>query len=150
MCVGVSYEHVEMSISSFFASLGAPLVNSRWSWGAQRPFDGAIFLRVFQEEKWIGDGRLHMAIGWGVELTADGQRPGYHERMRHVAAIRAGAPCFMVMCSAQDPTAPPGSWRIAFFDEDELRVGGKLVDRDGITYIEVAGRRRAMDMKVRE
>jgi hypothetical protein len=138
-----------MSISSFFTSLGAPLVNPRWSWGAQRPSDGAIFLRVFQEEKWIADGRLHMAIGWDVELMGDDQRLGYQERMRHVAAIRAGAPCFMVMCSPLDPSAPPGSWRIAFFDEDDVRVGGKLVDRDGMTYIEVVGRKPAIDMKVR-
>jgi hypothetical protein len=138
-----------MSISSFFASLGAPLVNSRWSWGARRPSDGAIFLRVFQEEKWIADGRLHMAIDWDVELMGDDKRLGYLERKRHVAAIRAGAPCFMIMCSAQDPSAPPGSWRIAFFDEDDVRVGGKLVDRDGTTYIEVVGRKPAIDMKVR-
>ena len=63
-----------MSTSSFFASLGAPLVNSRWSWGARRSSDGAIFLRVFQEEKWIADGRLHMAIGWDLELIGDDQR----------------------------------------------------------------------------
>jgi hypothetical protein len=138
-----------MSISSFFASLGAPLVNPRWSWGAQRPSDGAIFLRVFREEKWIADGRLHMTIGWDVDLMGDNQRLGYLERMRHVAAIRAGAPCFMVMCSAQDPSARSGSWRIAFFDEDEVRVGGKLVDRGGMTYIEVVGRKPAIDMKVR-
>ena len=137
-----------MSISSFFASLGAPLVNSRWSWGARRPSDGAIFLRVFQEEKWIADGRLHMAIGW-VALTGYEQRPGYRERMRHVAAIRAGAPCFMIMCSAQDPNAAQGCWRIAFFDEDDVRVGGRLVDRDSAIYIEVVGRKPAIDMKVR-
>ena len=77
------------------------------------------------------------------------QRPGYLERIRHVAAIRAGAPCFMIMCSAQDPSAAPGSWRIAFFDEDDVRVGGRLVDRGGTTYIEVVGRKPAIDMNVR-
>jgi hypothetical protein len=69
--------------------------------------------------------------------------------MRHVAAIRAGAPCFMVMCSAQDPNAAPGSWRIAFFDEAAVRDRGKLVDRNGMTYIEVVGRKPATDMKIR-
>ena len=117
--------------------------------GAQRPSDGAIFLRVFQEEKWIADGRLHMAIGWDVELMGDDQRLGYLERMRHVAAIRAGAPCFMVMCSPQDPSAGLGIWRIAFFDEDDVRVGGNWSIAIARTYIEVVGRKPAIDMKVR-
>lgn len=38
-----------MTQSAFFAMLGAPLHNVRWSWGAVRPEDGAVFLRVWTD-----------------------------------------------------------------------------------------------------
>ena len=40
-----------MSLTQFFDQLGAPLANSRWSWGAQRARDGVVFMRVWQDEK---------------------------------------------------------------------------------------------------
>ncbi len=36
-----------MSITAMFENLGAPLANSRWSWGGVRQ-DGAVVLRVWQ------------------------------------------------------------------------------------------------------
>ena len=113
-----------MSISGFFNSLGAPLANNRWSWGAQRPSDGAVFLRVWQDLKFVDDGQIFMLVASaGIE---DSQRLGAQERARHVASIRRGAPCYLVMCVAKDVGASPRA--ILEFNDDELFVGAEIID----------------------
>jgi hypothetical protein len=133
-----------MSKSSFFAYLGAPLKNTRWSWGAQRASDGAVFLCVWQDLKFVEDGRMHMFIERPPGQGDYAANPGHAERKRHIESIRAGAPCFLVMCTAVDAAAHPR--KIQFFNEDELFVGGALVERDGDVWIQVAGRRPVTDI----
>jgi len=43
------------NMKQFFEMLGAPLRNSRWSWGARRLNDGAIFLRQWESDVFTGD-----------------------------------------------------------------------------------------------
>jgi hypothetical protein len=133
-----------MSKSSFFAHLGAPLRNARWSWGAQRELDGVVFLCVWQDLKFVEDGRIHMLIERPAGPGDFVANPGHAERKRHIESVRAGAPCFLVMCTASDAAAKPR--KIQFFNQDELFVGGALVDRDGDTWIQVAGRRSVTDI----
>jgi hypothetical protein len=45
-----------VTLTEFFAYLEAPLANQRWSWGAVRPSDGAVLLRVWQDEQRKMDG----------------------------------------------------------------------------------------------
>ena len=114
-----------MSISSLFKLLGAPLANSRWSWGAQRASDGAVFLRVWQDLKLIDEeGRHYMMVA--TASTNEDDNLGYQERLRHVQSIRSGAPCFMVMCSAKDPETEPRA--IAGFDDESIFVGGDVLE----------------------
>lgn len=133
-----------MSKSAFFARLGAPLRNARWSWGSQRVSDGSVFLCVWQYLKYVENGRMHMLIDRPAGPGDYKPNPGHAERTRHIASVRAGAPCFMVMCTATDPAARPR--RIQFFNEDEVFVGGALVERDGATWIQVVGRRPVADL----
>lgn len=126
-----------MSISSLFSRLGAPLSKSRWSWGAVRPSDGAVFLRVWQDHKFIQDGRMHMQVD---RHTVDEVGSlGLQERLKHIERIRAGAPCFMVMCRAQDVHVVPR--KIQDFDDIDLFVGGDIVEKDGAIWVQVAGRK---------
>lgn len=115
-----------MSISSLFKRLGAPLANNRWSWGAQRPSDGAVFLRVWQDLKFIDEGgRTHLLLASHSE--GDGRTNlGARERVRHIERIRSGAPCFMVMCIAQDVDVEARA--IQEFDESDIFVGGNIVE----------------------
>ena len=124
-----------MSLTSFFERLGAPLANSRWSWGAQRPHDGAVFLRVWQDEKFVAEGVLHMLIDRDPVGDA---RLGHQERRRHSELIRAGARCFLVMCTAVDVDA--SRRKIASFNEDEVFIGVQIVEKDGSIWIQVKGR----------
>jgi putative restriction endonuclease len=135
-----------MSKSSFFARLGAPLRNARWSWGSQRVSDGAIFLCVWQDLKFVDEGRIHMLIDRPAGPGDYEANPGHSERQRHIQSIRSGAPCFLVMCTAVDADARPR--KIHSLNEDELFIGGALVERDGDTWIQTAGRRPVGDLVV--
>ena len=128
-----------MSISRFFEELGAPLANPMWSWGAQRSSDGAVFMRVWQDEKLVENGRLYFLIGSNTDTCAGPPRLGYRERLRHIEAFKAGAPCFLVMLIAKDPASLPR--RIADFDSESLFIAGPILERDGRFWAEVLGRK---------
>jgi len=116
-----------MAISDFFRRLDAPLTNSRWSWGGVREEDGAVFLRVWQDHFESGQIRITWA---DRHIDADN---GYVERLRHIELIRAGAPCFLVMCEAVDPQAH--SRKIKAFDDDFVFAGGDLETRGEDVWI---------------
>lgn len=128
------------SLTDFFKLLGAPLVNSRWSWGAQRPSDGAVFLRVWQDLKRFEGEQRFMLLdrhGNGNDPEASSNL-GYQERRRHIEEIRAGKRCYLVMCIAKDTEARPRAVR-EFHDED-IFVGGKIVQDHSGVWIEVVAR----------
>jgi hypothetical protein len=127
-----------MSISRLFEQLGAPLTNTRWSWGAVRPADGAVFLRVWQDLKFIEDGRMHAEVD-GNRGPWAGLKPGHQERRRHIELIGNGARCYLIMCTAVDTHASPR--KIEFFNEDDVFVGGDIIERNGVTYVKIVGRR---------
>src|SRR5687768_5825819 len=123
-----------MSISDFFKKLGAPLKNTRWSWGAIRPADEAVFLRVWQDRKIVRERVIYMMVTHHEKYANDEAALGYQERMQHVSKLRAGSRCYMVMCLAKNPNASPR--KIRSFDHDRIFVGGSLVEHDGDTYVE--------------
>jgi hypothetical protein len=124
-----------MSITRFFESLGAPLANSRWSWGARRPSDGAMFLRAWEDRRQMFDGIPHMMLDHRAGTEIDGRNLGYRERRKHIEAIRRGAPCFLIVCKAVDADSSPR--KILSFNSQTLLQGGRLLERDGCTWIEV-------------
>lgn len=71
-----------------------------------RAVDGAVFLRVWQDEK------IRRESSWYMRLTAHkffadkGDNLGWQERLAHVKLVQGGAPSYMVMCEAVDPAAP--------------------------------------------
>ncbi len=123
-----------MNLTEFFAYLGAPLANNRWSWGAVRPGDAAVVLRVWQDEwKKIGDLRA-VRITDGGHFAAHPDSHGYIERMRQIDLIRAGNPSYMIMCLARDVNANPRE--IQSFNDTDLFVGGRLIEHGGETWLE--------------
>jgi len=91
-----------MTSSQFFEYLGAPMANIRWSWGAVRPADGAVFLKVWNHQVDDWDGRRLIRL-WDLRRRRpDSRDPGARERWRHLEMIRGGAPCYLVMCWAKD------------------------------------------------
>ena len=123
-----------MSLSSYFRSLGAPLKNYRWSWGAVSPA-GDIYLRVWTDELGIIDETLCARLT-NHEAYAHGDRrsPGYEERKEHVARIGAGARAFCILCEAIDARSSPR--KIKAFSK-RLFPGVRVVDFDGDQWLEL-------------
>ena len=128
-----------MKPSDIFKHLGAPLANSRWSCGSVRAADKAVFLRVWQDHTIKHQGRRYMMVTHHEQI-GDKDNLGYQERLTHVSQIHAGAHCFMVMCVAEDKLASPR--KIKDINSDEVFVGGKIVELNGDTWVELASRKR--------
>jgi len=128
------------SISSLFTYLGMPLVNQRWSWGASGL--SCVVLRVWQDEGVKGE-RAVVILQERPNLI---DLRGYKERERHIQEIRAGKPCYLIMCEAVNPGSDQR--KIKGFNRNDLFVGGKLLQIEvGITAITYESRIKVSDFK---
>ena len=127
-----------MSLTAYFERLGAPLKNSRWSWGAVRSSDGAVFFRVWQDRKVRLGGKTYMMVTHHAAYVGNEGSPGYRERLEQLELARAGRPVYLVMCLVEDSEARPRT--IKSFNKDEVFVGGEIIERDGDLWIELADR----------
>jgi hypothetical protein len=125
-------------ISDLFKSLGAPLANQRWSWGAVRKSDGAVFLRVWQDEAQKIDNRWFSQVSFSEFFKSDPTNLGYIERLKHLVLVQGGSRSYMIMCLARDPKATPRA--IKSFDRDSVFLGGRLLEIDGDLWLERADR----------
>lgn len=126
-----------MTQSDFFELLGAPLHNTRWSWGSIR-HDGTVFLRVWQDGFRKHEDQRYIRITKHEKFIDDPNNLGYQERIGHVELIRKGAKCIMVMCEA-DPDKLPQRI-VKNFNSNEVFLGGKTIQLDGDTWIELGAR----------
>ena len=126
-----------MTQTQYFEWLGAPLVNTRWSWGAVRS-DGVIFLRAWQDETSIIDGKRHILVAQHLSFVDDQSNLGYRERMVHVELIRQGAKCFIVMVEADLALLPTRV--IKDFNSDEVFSTGLIRQNGGDEWIELRQR----------
>ena len=134
------------SISSHFENLGAPLKNSRWSWGAVRPEDGAVFLRVWQDRKVVENHKpWYMITHHEKYQEQHADNLGYQERNQHVALIRQGRPCFLVMCLAKDAEASPRE--IKSFNQRDIFVAGEIKEIGVNTYVQMVNRLPIKDIQ---
>ena len=127
-----------MTISQFFRDrLGAPLLDTGWSWGAISPSTGYVYLRVWDDELGTLNGRSCVRITDSV--LPDPADPGDCERHAHVQEIERGAKTFCVILTAVDPQASPR--KIKSFDGTALMVGGALLrDSEGRFWLANGGR----------
>ena len=123
-----------MPISAFFAYLGAPLRNRRWSWGAVRLGDNHLFLRVWDDEKITLNGNWYMRLTAFEHYASRNRDLGWQERLRHIELIRQGTPTYMMICKVIDPQAAPRT--IKNFDQDDLYLGGHLQEHNGDLWLE--------------
>lgn len=123
------------SISSFFEYVGAPLVNTRLSWGAARD-DGSVVLRVWQNEKIIVDGKHYYQLTHHGLYEERQNNNGYQERLSHIRDILGGSPCYFIMCKASDPDVIPRT--IKDYDDERVFEVGELVKYDNEIYAEMA------------
>lgn len=127
-----------MSITAMFEKIGASLANSRWSWGGVRQ-DGAVVLRVWEGEGRRINGKWHIQLTNHTAFVGHEGNLGYQERLQHIAQIRTGAKCFMVMCEQRDKLEVPRV--IKKFNDRELFHAGELVEQDGDLWAPIADRK---------
>lgn len=127
-----------MSLTQHFEKLGAPLKNSRWSWGSVRESDGVVFLRVWQDRRAQINGKTYMMVTHHAAYVGNESSPGYRERLAQVDLLKAGRSVYMIICIAEDVDAKPR--KIKSFIADDLFVGGEVIEYDGDTWVEQAGR----------
>jgi hypothetical protein len=121
--------------TEFFEMLGAPLTNPRWSWGAIRPGDGAVFLKVWRDRMRTHDGARFAKVTFHVTFRDDPDNFRHRARVEQVAQVRAGSPCYLIECEAADPAARPR--RIQWFNTAEVFPGGRVVELDGDWWVEM-------------
>ena len=92
---------MDMPISKFFESLGAPLNNIRWSWGAEHPTTGVIYFRVWTDEIKTINGLMYARLTNHAAYAAKQTDLGYLERARHIEKVRQGTQAFCVLCHAE-------------------------------------------------
>jgi putative restriction endonuclease len=125
------------TISGFFRdTLGSPLSNTRWSWGASNLVTGQLFLRVWEDERKTINGTEYIAI-FGSDWES--KSPGLPERRRHVELLWQGIEGYGVLCTAVDPHST-GPREILAFDQERLIQFGSLRDDAGTTYAEIVAR----------
>ena len=126
-----------MSLTDFFKSLGAPLANSRWSWGGVRP-DGTVVLRVWQDEHERHEGQRCMRVTYHSRFEEVRASQGYPERMRHLELVRSGATCYLVMCKANPALLPRRE--VMDFDQADVFLAGSPIDVEGDTWLPLKAR----------
>jgi hypothetical protein len=121
--------------TAFFKMLGAPLNNTRWSWGAVREGDGTVFLKVWKDQIKILDGVQFAQLTYNARLGADRANFRHRERLEHVARVKANAPCYLIYCEAVDPTVRPR--RVRWFNSTEVFPGDRIAEFDGDWWVEM-------------
>ena len=123
-----------MNQKDFFAMLGAPLVNVRWSWGAIREHDRTVFLRVWNDEVQTREGRQFVRV-CRTASQVDSTNRGHRERVKRVDRVRGGARCYLIMCTAVDPAV--SARRVRQFNAKDLFIGGAVEQFDDHWWIEL-------------
>ena len=112
------------SIAALFRTLGAPLHNERWSWGAST--DDYVILRAWQDDMRKAEKGMRVLILKSIYQDRDlTNRNGYKEREKHIAEIEQGKSVYVVMCRAVDPKVQPRD--IFSFEKKDLFVGGSVI-----------------------
>lgn len=121
-----------MTHTQFLKWLGAPLANTRWSWGSVRKSDGAVFLLVWQDRKERIDDSLFFQVSFRLE-DDDPENVGLRERLDHVELVRQGARCFLVICIAKDVDSRPRD--VKEFIRERVFLGGEVIEHKNASWI---------------
>lgn len=133
-----------MKQTKFFELLGAPLRNSRWSWGAVRPKDGAVFLREWRDHIFDHEGERFIQVWWSSRGVPPARDLGARERLEHLDRIRAGAPGYIVVVVAKDVDAQPRA--VAEVMTSRLYPVEELREMEGVLCARLGPPRRLEDL----
>lgn len=114
-------------ISQFFAGLGFPLRNIRWSWGAKNAEGTALLLRAWDDEYSLKNKTV--TVLWESERYLVSDSFGLDERIVQLEELWAGGlAAYVVIATVKDATARPRE--IKDYREDALFAVKRLSLRD--------------------
>lgn len=122
-----------MTMSLMFEKLGARLHNNLWSWGAKTESERLVYLRVWEDEKKIIDGKYCVNV-LARESFEGKKNLGYEERVKQVELVKEGAECFLIVCVARDTNARPR--KVAYYDKATVYPTKGFIEHDGDLWIE--------------
>ena len=131
------------TVTEFLKRLGAPRKNTQWSWGSIRD-DGAVFLPIYQDRIQKIDGSTYARITFHKVFENAQSNLGFRERLRQIEMIRQGAQCYVIAVVPQDPYTRPR--KIKSFNDEFVWAGGKIVEIDGESWIEMGEKIKARDL----
>ena len=107
-----------MTITDLFEQLGAPLRNTRTSWGAVSPT--GVYLRVWVDQIRTINGTKHVQLTHKEGSTSSA---GWSERREHVDLLRRNhaIPAFCIVCIVSNPKTTPRT--ITHFDRNTVLYG---------------------------
>jgi len=104
-----------LNLTEFFKiKLNAPMLNNRWSWGAIRDDQSAVYLSIWQDEirrdiPKDPSSNTWADLLWSEEVWAqvNGATVARNERLKHIDLIKSGVPGFALIKIARDVKAMP-------------------------------------------
>jgi hypothetical protein len=126
-----------MSLTDLFVRFGAPLANSRWSWGSIRP-DDTVILRVWADDMKTVEGRRYVRLINRLAYEGGDDNLGYAERCQHVQMLSDGASGYAVLCKAVEPKSR--SRQVLSFDDKTVFRLGPVAIFDGDEWGELVER----------
>ena len=104
-----------LSLTEFFKiKLNAPMSNNRWSWGAIRDDQSAVYLSIWQDEIRRDIPKDPSSDTWAdllwseeVWTRVNGATVARNERLKHIDLIKSGVPGFALIKIARDVKAMP-------------------------------------------
>ena len=99
-----------LSITEFFKiKLSAPLLNSRWSWGAVKSDGSGVYLSIWQDEIKRDDPKDPQSPTWvnvlwdeKAWIDSGGTSMARDERVRHLDLVKSGVPAYGVIKVAKN------------------------------------------------
>lgn len=119
------------SVTKFFARLGFPLHNSRWSWGARA--DLGVLLTTWEDD--LDKSGHFVRVGWWrLQVRSSA---GLNERLDHLRMLWSGGLAgYTVLATAKDAEARPR--KIESYDSENVRAIVSLTARpDGSIWAEL-------------
>jgi hypothetical protein len=104
-----------LSLTDFYKiKLNAPMLNKRWSWGAIREDQTAVFLSIWQDEIKRDIPKDPSSFTWTDVMWTEEKWAEFtdstlarNERSKHIELIKSGVPGFALVKVAKDVKAKP-------------------------------------------
>ena len=137
-----------LSLTDFYKiKLNAPMLNKRWSWGAIREDQSAVYLSVWQDEIKRDIPKDPTSLTWTNVMWTEEKWAEFtdstlarNERVKHIELIKSGVPGFALVKVAKDIKAKPRAMK-EFNSEYLLSIKNNFrMTENGVLQVQLGDR----------